>query len=617
MQQNISYNIQDSLDEELTIDLKKIFYAIWSRKVLLFKVFSCILIFFIILTFILPKKYSVDSDLYINNAQSTNLAELNPYMIENIGSGGGGVAAAIMGGSNSGLTNELELMQSPLVINNVIKENDLRFGKIFGIIPTKRTGEFLTAKAFLKKNISIENKKGTNVITIAYKSKKPEIAYGVVNSIIENYIKLHKELHSEKSKADKTLLEQEYKQAKANLDNKVNQMRGLPSSAVTAGSLSAMSAFSKSAENALSTLKGQVIQGQKSQIEVSEEAQKVASLSSKLEWAKLVDEMSDSSKVLVLNEPKLPRNFENSSPKLFTNILLGIVFGVIGALAALIHVEITDKKLSYSMLGEEVIYKAQKNIDEIKILMLINHNKFISLINFENIPERIKQEIAQYKNIKIIEPEVSSTFISAINSSDAIILFSQIGQTDSKVYKQTKEILHLLAKKEGIKIAFDDVKNMVAEGGSIGRPHIAKAITNAGGTSSVMEAYSKYIHRASPVYVERKTVTPFDAVEVIYDSGGIPVIAHPYDIDIAEKLIKDLMNCGLRGIEAYHRKHSPAIVEYFSSMAENLGLIVTGGSDFHAPNIMNGQIILGKNFVPEWIYDSLINEKKHLDMARG
>ena len=138
--------------------------------------------------------------------------------------------------------------------------------------------------------------------------------------------------------------------------------------------------------------------------------------------------------------------------------------------------------------------------------------------------------------------------------------------------KQTKEILTLLNKKEGIKIKYEDVKNMVAEGGSIGRPHIAKAITNAGGTSNVMEAYSKYIHRASPVYVERKTVTPFDAVEVIYDAGGIPVIAHPYDIDIAEKLIKDLMNCGLRGIEAYHRKHSPAIVEYFSSMAETLTL---------------------------------------------
>ena len=164
-------------------------------------------------------------------------------------------------------------------------------------------------------------------------------------------------------------------------------------------------------------------------------------------------------------------------------------------------------------------------------------------------------------------------------------------------------------------IKYEDVKNMVAEGGSIGRPHIAKAITNAGGTSNVMEAYSKYIHRSSSVYVERKTVSPFDAVEVIYDSGGIPVIAHPYDIDIAEKLIKDLMNCGLRGIEAYHRKHSPAIVEYFSSMAEQLGLIVTGGSDFHAPNIMNGQIILGKNFIPEWIYEKLLEEKRRLDLA--
>lgn len=181
--------------------------------------------------------------------------------------------------------------------------------------------------------------------------------------------------------------------------------------------------------------------------------------------------------------------------------------------------------------------------------------------------------------------------------------------------KQAKEIIRLLDKKEGIKISLEDIKNMVAEGGSIGRPHIAKAITNAGGTNGVIEAYNKYIHKDSPVYVERKTVSPFDAVEIIYDAGGIPVIAHPYDIDIAAKLIKELMNCGLRGIEAYHRKHSPAIVEYFSSMAEELGLIVTGGSDFHAPNIMNGQIILGKNFVPEWIWDKLHQEKKCLDMA--
>ena len=182
--------------------------------------------------------------------------------------------------------------------------------------------------------------------------------------------------------------------------------------------------------------------------------------------------------------------------------------------------------------------------------------------------------------------------------------------------KQTKEIITLLAKRAGIKITLDSIVSQVAPGGSIGRPHIAKAITNAGGTSSSIEAYNKYINDNSNVYVQRKTVTPFEAVEVIYEAGGIPVFAHPYDVDIADQLIKEMMNFGLRGLEAYHRKHSPAIIEYFSTLAEKYGLIITGGSDFHAPNPMNGNIIMGKNFIPEWIYDELIKEKRRMDLAR-
>ncbi len=200
-----------------------------------------------------------------------------------------------------------------------------------------------------------------------------------------------------------------------------------------------------------------------------------------------------------------------------------------------------------------------------------------------------------------------------LNNSD----FQKLLKTQQQARtKQTKEILTLLAKKEGIKIPFDNIVKQVAEGGSIGRPHIAKAITNAGGTSSVIEAYNKYINDDSNVYVQRKTVSPFDAVEVIYDAGGIPVFAHPYDVDIADNLTKEMMNFGLRGLEAYHRKHSPAIIEYFSTLAEKYGLIVTGGSDFHAPNPLNGNVILGKNFIPEWIYDELIKEKRRMELAR-
>ena len=155
-----NYNYNQELDEELTIDLKKIFFALWNRKFLISKVFLLILLCFIILTFISPKKYKVDSDLYINKANSSNMMEINPYAIEELGAGGG--MAALMSGGSGALTNELELIQSPLVIDKVIKENNLVYKKKWGIIPNKKEGEYISTAAFLGKgkNISFENKKG-------------------------------------------------------------------------------------------------------------------------------------------------------------------------------------------------------------------------------------------------------------------------------------------------------------------------------------------------------------------------------------------------------------------------------------------------------------------------
>ena len=275
-------------------------------------------------------------------------------------------------------------------------------------------------------------------------------------------------------------------------------------------------------------------------------------------------------------------------------------------------------------LYSDGVFSTEKIVDTaidvgLQVIALTDHDNILSYQVAKDYLKKTnkedKLEIIQgievntlYKNYEV---HILGYFMD-VNNSDFQNLLKM--QQQARV-KQTKEIINLLAKKEGIRIKFEDIKKQVAEGGSIGRPHIAKAITNAGGTNNVIEAYAKYIHDDSPVYVQRKTVSPQDAVEIIYDAGGIPVIAHPHDLDIAEDLIKELMQYGLRGIEAYHRKHSPACVEYFSSMAEELGLIVTGGSDFHAPNIMNGQIILGKNFVPEWIYEKLIEEKKRIDMA--
>lgn len=439
-QQKLNYYCpQDELDEELTIDLKKIVFALWSRKKLIASVFTCVLIFFIALTFISAKKYKVDADLYINKSNNSNMADLNPYVISELGAGGG--MAALMSGGGT-LANDIELMQSPLVIDKVIQENDLRFKKLFGIIPTKKTGQYLTTEKFLKKGISFENKKGTNVVTIEYNSKDKDLAYNVVNSIIVHYLELNKEINSTKSKSDKKIIESEYKKAKADLNRKMNSVSGLPENTMAgSGNLAAMSAFSRSAQKAMSTLQGQYIAGEKSKIAVTEEASKVAALSSKLEWAKLVDEMSDSSKVIVLKEPRKLKDYEQTSPKLFTNILLGIVFGVIAALIAVLFRENTDKKLTYSMLGENIIYNVEKDLTDLKMTLLANQDKQISLIMFEKLSPEIISELKNFKNLQLVTPDVSSEFVAEINKTSDVILFGAINHTDSKLYKQIKKML--------------------------------------------------------------------------------------------------------------------------------------------------------------------------------
>lgn len=443
--ENCNYN--QELDEELTIDLKKIFFALWSRKFLISKVFLSVLLFFILLTFISAKKYTVTADLYINKSNSTNMVDINPYAIEELGAMGGGMAALMSGGG--GLTNELELIQSPLVIDKVIRDNNLVYKKKWGFLPNKKESEYISTTAFLGKgnNPSFENKKGTNVLTIKYTSTNPELAYNVVNSIITNYIELNKKLHSEKSKSDKKIIEAEYKKAKSSLNTKLSSSSGLPEQALAAsGNMSAMSAFSKSAQQAMANLKGQVIQGQKSRAAITEEAEKVAALSSKLEWARMVDEMSDSSKVLVLKEPQKLRDFEYSSPKLFTNILLGIVFGAIASLFAVIMAESLDKKLTYSMLGDKVIYNLEEDFSDLKLLLLANADKLIHIVTFENIPDNIFSKFENIRNINFIKADISNEFVNSISNSNSVILISSVGKTNSKLYKQIKALLNEMNK---------------------------------------------------------------------------------------------------------------------------------------------------------------------------
>lgn len=433
--------IMNQLDEDFNYDLKKIIFAIWHRRNVVLKVFVGIFIFFILLTFILPKKWKVDADLYINKSNNTNMAEVNPYFIEEVGVGSG--MTAMLAGNSGNLMNELEIMQSPKVIDKVIKENDLRFKPLFGFIPTAKTGQYLTTEKFLKKKkLKVEIKKGTNVVSVSYKNKDRELAYNVIISLITNYVDLRKELMSEKSKSDTKILESEYNKVKAELNAKMKTVSGLPATAMTgSGQLAAMSAFSNSARSAISNLQGQFIAGEKSKIVVTEEAEKLTQLASKLQWAKLVESMSDSSKVVLLKEPLPPKDWEYASPKLLINIILGIIFGAISSLLAVMIAEMRDKKLAYSMLGDEIIYNAEDDLCDLKKVLLSNNDKQLAVIAFSSIPNQIISELQKYRNINYVQADLTEDFVNGISNAEKAILFVSVGKTDSKLYKSIKEIL--------------------------------------------------------------------------------------------------------------------------------------------------------------------------------
>jgi len=132
----------------------------------------------------------------------------------------------------------------------------------------------------------------------------------------------------------------------------------------------------------------------------------------------------------------------------------------------------------------------------------------------------------------------------------------------------------------GIDVAWHRVLEL-SGGGSIGRPHIAQAMFERGYIPSFQEAFIKYIGRQGPAYVERERLSPQDAVELVVKAGGLPVLAHPANIDDLEELLVELKEAGLVGLEAYYNGYHRKIIDRLVNLATKHGLITSGGSDFH------------------------------------
>jgi len=136
----------------------------------------------------------------------------------------------------------------------------------------------------------------------------------------------------------------------------------------------------------------------------------------------------------------------------------------------------------------------------------------------------------------------------------------------------------------GIPITMEQVEER-AGGGVVGRPHMAKTLLDLGAVETMQEAFDSYLASDSPAYEHKFRFEPDVAFELIKGAGGIPVMAHPYqtrrDGEELRRLVADLKDQGLEGIEVLYSHHTGEQVTFYEELAREFDLVPTGGTDFH------------------------------------
>ena len=138
--------------------------------------------------------------------------------------------------------------------------------------------------------------------------------------------------------------------------------------------------------------------------------------------------------------------------------------------------------------------------------------------------------------------------------------------------------------------------------GTVGRPHLARALVESGAVSSVEEAFRLFLRPGRPGYVEKQGPSPEEAIRWIHDAGGVAVLAHPGLLH-HDRWIEDLARAGLDGIEVWHPRHGPQQRRRYAKLARDLDLVGTGGSDYHGESV--GDARIGQEPVPAKVLESL------------
>ena len=125
----------------------------------------------------------------------------------------------------------------------------------------------------------------------------------------------------------------------------------------------------------------------------------------------------------------------------------------------------------------------------------------------------------------------------------------------------------------------------IAGHGTVGRPHLGRALVEAGHAADLSDAFARYIGGGKPAFVPRPRIDPRDAITLVCGAGGVPVLAHPFSVGDIEGVLDRLVPAGLAGMEVDYGEYDDEGREMLRQTAARRGLIATGGSDFHGPDL--------------------------------
>ena len=229
-------------------------------------------------------------------------------------------------------------------------------------------------------------------------------------------------------------------------------------------------------------------------------------------------------------------------------------------------------------------------------IALTDHDTVAGLAEAAAVGAELGVRVVNGVELSAVEGD-TETHLLGLHLRDTAVLERALSELREMRGRRAARIVELL-QSQGVQVTLDDVL-MQAGAGAIGRPHVARALVADGWATDVRDAFDRYLGAGRPAYVAKDQLGMREAIAMVHAAGGLAILAHPGAGGTRER-IEALVPLGLDGVEVKHPSHSPQDVARLRACVDQLGLIASGGSDWHGA--ADGPRTIGMMHVPiDWL----------------